>query len=487
MKKFTSLLFATVLVSTLFANNLQIISLSTAGNNSANKTVLIKFDIGWENSWRTTFAPTNWDAAWVFIKYKNPVTFEWQHATLSTAASDHIAGGASTVKPSPDGVGAMIYRSTEGSGTVNFTGTQLMWRYGADGLSSPATDITVMGIEMVYAPEGSFYIGDGNGTLYSAQHAFYGGTSSVKTPVQITGGISPVIYNSLGSTAFRVSGSGGMDFNNDGVIDNAAFPTGYKAIYSMKYEITRGMYASFLKMLTPGQRSNRVDRTVKHAGFFTPEFDAIAQDKAMDALSYEDMCAYSDWSGLRLMTELEYEKIARGYAYPAYLDIAPGAISQGVFSTGLVNNGTSTEASAGPTDANLYLNNAANGACRVGLFATSTSNRVQSGASYFGIMNLSDNVSEIVVAAVDFNGWTSVANYQGTHGNGSISVSGFANVTDWPTAANSYTNIRGGNYQNNAVTYNIGDCSISYRGLIGGPNATARNLGWAGRSVRSDW
>ena len=64
------------------------------GQNTADNYTFVKFDISWENSWRTSAAPNNWDAAWIFVKYRVG-TGNWMHATLR--ASDHIAPAGSTI------------------------------------------------------------------------------------------------------------------------------------------------------------------------------------------------------------------------------------------------------------------------------------------------------------------------------------------------------------------------------------------------------
>ena len=55
----------------LFANNIQISNVSITGQNTASKYKMIQFDISWENSWRTSTEQSNWDAAWIFIKYRS--------------------------------------------------------------------------------------------------------------------------------------------------------------------------------------------------------------------------------------------------------------------------------------------------------------------------------------------------------------------------------------------------------------------------------
>jgi hypothetical protein len=50
----------------------------------------------------------------------------------------------------------------DGTGTFSITGAQLRWNYGANSVADDATvDVKVFAIEMVYVPQGSFYVGSG--------------------------------------------------------------------------------------------------------------------------------------------------------------------------------------------------------------------------------------------------------------------------------------------------------------------------------------
>jgi formylglycine-generating enzyme required for sulfatase activity len=57
------------------ANNIQVSNTTltgqdiTAGANNAANFALVQFDLSWDNSWRTA-SPANWDAAWVFVKFR---------------------------------------------------------------------------------------------------------------------------------------------------------------------------------------------------------------------------------------------------------------------------------------------------------------------------------------------------------------------------------------------------------------------------------
>ena len=68
------------------ANNLQITNLSV---NWAAQTVT--FNISWENGWRLSTPPANWDAAWVFVKFRqcNAISDPWTHGQISTTLTDH--------------------------------------------------------------------------------------------------------------------------------------------------------------------------------------------------------------------------------------------------------------------------------------------------------------------------------------------------------------------------------------------------------------
>ena len=70
----------------LQANNIQVTNLAITGTNTLDATTQVQFDITWENSWRTSSAPGNWDAAWVIVKYRNAATGLWEHARLGDDA-----------------------------------------------------------------------------------------------------------------------------------------------------------------------------------------------------------------------------------------------------------------------------------------------------------------------------------------------------------------------------------------------------------------
>jgi formylglycine-generating enzyme required for sulfatase activity len=157
---------------------------------------------------------------------------------------------------------------------------------------------------------------------------------------------------------------------------------------------------------------------------------------ACNFLSWMDGCAYMDWAGLRPMTELEFEKACRGDQMPVLDEYAWGTkeVRSGDYISS--NGGQSSEGISSGFDLvggnALYSStyNSINGPVRVGIFAANASNtgRVTSGASYYGIMELSGNLRERAVTIGNVAG----RSFTGLHGNGTLFRDGSANVGFWP-------------------------------------------------------
>jgi hypothetical protein len=133
------------------------------------------------------------------------------------------------------------------------------------------------------------------------------------------------------------------------------------------------------------------------------------------------------------MTELEYEKACRGPNNPNNGEFAWGSISINTAAYTIQNNGCPAENilslpqnignAAYNTPTNLFP-------YRCGIFAASSVNhtRLESGAGYYGVMELSGNLNERVVHI----GTASGRSYTGLHGDGELTSNGFANVSFWP-------------------------------------------------------
>lgn len=443
------------------ANGLVVASVELVMQNTGAKTVDVMFDLSWSNSWRAeTLTFTNWDAAWVFVKFRPQGSNAWEHARLSSVAGDHtVSGGVIDVgSDGTNGVGVFVYSASEHTGDVSYTGTSLRWNYGSNGYNFPRgalVEVSVQAIEMVYVPAGSFSVGSGagaSGEFYKYPHA--NNAYEIESESAITVGINDGDLYYPGTTY----GPG-----DRGSPIPAAFPKGYKAFYCMKYEITQGQYRDFLNKLIRTQQNARTgsqaankfamssSATISQRNgircpgviplapativfgcdgnanmVFDESNDAI--DRACNQMAWSDLTAYSDWAGLRPMTELEFEKACRGPLPPVANEAAWGnatVVNQTAVS-GTDGSGTET---ALPVNANYF--NGSGGPMRAGIYATTNSTRLTSGGSYWGIMDLSGNVGEMTVTAGSATG----RSFTGLHGDGKLTDSGSANVTGWPGTA----------------------------------------------------
>lgn len=450
------------------ANNITLSNTSLTGQNTTNHYSFIKFDIQWENSWRTSPAPSNWDAAWVFAKFRVG-TGEWQHAWLNNTG--HFSPSGSTISTGllyPDssfnqstnpGTGVFIYRDADGTGTFSKAGLQLRWNYGANGLSdNDIIDLRIYAIELVYVPQGSFYIGSG-GTETSAFYKYPVSTN----PYQITSENAVQVGATNDYLYYNQSTYGG---DRLGPIP-ASFPKGYRAFYCMKYEISQQGYVDFLNTLNIQQSNNRhynISPTsrysiIKTNGVFSTTNPYIA----CNFLNWGDKAAYFDWSGLRPLTELEYEKACRGPNVPVPEEYAWGTTDAANGQYALSNTGASNEiisSNYSTTTGNAAYNLTAstiNGPLRVGIFAGNTGNtgRVTSGATYYGIMEMSGNLLEHFITAGNSMG----RSFTGLHGNGMVNTAGNSDVAGWPGISSYGAGFRGGYWSYYAWYMRVSDRS----------------------------
>ena len=535
MKKailFQLLIFCILLggVQSVNANNIKVTDVLLTSQNFAAKTARVRFNLSWENSWRVNYQPTNWDAAWVFVKYKKQGEHIWKHATLSNVQANHTAPSGSVITPVSDGVGAFVYRSNNGLGTFVVNQAELEWKYGSDILSSnERVEVRVYAIEMVYVPTGTFYVGS-EGLE----------TSSFTDGGWSMGGTIP--YKVLSEGTLAIDDSAGHLWGIDATIGNVpadperklsiSYPKGYQAYYCMKYEVSQGQYRDFLNSLSRTQQTQRFSHMAvgAYAGGWTydgvqfledvsPRYqpanrigvrlvDDPGNDKpyvfacdlnpstspyssvnqsddgewiSMGMMSWMDLAAYLDWSGLRPMTELEFEKSARGDGYPLAYDYAWGDNS--IASADDITDGGTRDESCQTNGANAVYDNifTVQGPMRQGVFATNNSDRLKSGASFYGIMELSGNVVERTVTV----GSEAGREFTGLHGNGTIGIDGNATQIYWPGAVNGVVTgadgigFRGGDWFTGGFNLNISDRTDAVT------VSPIRSFNYGGRGVRT--
>jgi hypothetical protein len=76
------------------ANNISVSSVNLTARNKTADYMQVQFNLSWNNSFRVNTGPSNWDAAWVFIKCKEGVNGEWTHASVSTTGGHSILSGS---------------------------------------------------------------------------------------------------------------------------------------------------------------------------------------------------------------------------------------------------------------------------------------------------------------------------------------------------------------------------------------------------------
>ena len=356
-------------------------------------------------------------------------------------------------------------------------------------LDPSKVELKVLAIEMVYVPTCAFWAGDGATDYVTGQFSagysvnpFRVGSERALT----LGGETAQMLNNRDVAGMDPSCSD--DFNSDLPRKlPAEFPKGYRAFYCMRHEITQQQYADFLNTLSyAGQRQrteeqgkDRKDRKGPEApagtlvmkptraeghlsggryrngikiavsgvaevseplviqrGSFVASgeiakpgkpavYETDAPHVACNFLRHGDGAAFAAWTGLRPMTELEYEKACRGPLRPVPNEYAWGTDRiVGMGSDGsryrLQNAGKPDETVVweGENGPDAMHGNVSvmqtNEPLRVGVFATPTSDRVSSGASYWGILDLTGNLVERAV----WVGHPKGRIFTGNHGDG---------------------------------------------------------------------
>jgi formylglycine-generating enzyme required for sulfatase activity len=454
----------------VMANNIAVTNVTLNGQNTDTQVTEVGFDLSWENSWRISVGPANWDAAWVFVKFRVNGN-NWQHATIIGG----IPSGGAAIDVTADNVGAFIYRSGDGSGDVSFSDLRLQWDYGTDGVGDNAVvDVQVFAIEMVYVPEGAFQLGVRRTVLNSSTeeigHFYTAGSIPLLGvfPYDVTSEDAIVVGTNQGQLYYAVNQ--GDPGDQLGPIP-ATFPKGFAAFYCQKYETSQDQWVSFFNTLTPTQKTNlditgpdgknTDDEATRNAVSWPDAGSATTTlpNVPVNFVRNEFIFAYLDWAGLRPMTETEYEKSCRGTLPSVIGGFAWGTSNIHGEDYELAGAGTENELISNPGsgtgNANYgEANGTPNGPLRCGIFAASAgvSNREETGGSYYGIMELTGNVYERAISVGNPEGRA----FTGNHGDGEIPGTGRHNVAGWP-ADNAGVGYRGGSYPNAAQFLLVSD------------------------------
>lgn len=297
------------------------------------------------------------------------------------------------------------------------------------------------------------------------------------------------------------------------------YPNGFEGFYAMKYELSQEQYVRFLNKLTADQQKARtredLDQLPEGAYVFgtnteKPEYrngivigarsngvcifacnltqegegkvsqEDDGQTVACNYVSVNDMLAYADWSGLRPLSEMEYEKMGRR-PYPQAPDLkgwAGGDMASAVFPTSeTFASGTTAGAENERLDeGNVNAGGNISGPVRVGSYASKATVPVEAGASYWGLMDLSGNLAEYYYS-VGSTGRNFRENYTGaSQGNGGLTDAGEADVSTsyWPRDKKAFI-LRGGSFKSEISGMSEGEIAVSDRSKQDIPSLTAKD------------
>jgi len=452
-KKIISILWLVLTALWLHANNVQITNVSFKPNTNT-----IKFDISWENSWRSSIL-NNWDAAYVFIKYNDPASGTWLSANF-TDQNNVIPAGFS-VSEAP-GVGRFIFRSESGSGTSQLTNVEL----GIEPrIAQGIFDVKLFALEMVYIPVIDFYLGDqASNNSYRSSYLNLAPDLMFKNDASFVFDPLPEEYVEIANTAsfyvmkYELSQGGYRDFLNSltysqQVNHTASPPTSPTGTFALAP--AAGNYRNYIKIKTPAQLIN---------GVYTPAvygcnadlnniYDELSDGEniACNFVNWIDHSAYLAWAGLYPVTEIKYEQASRGIQYPVQDEYAWGNAEIGDdqyyvfdagFNTEYINNPQANPKGNAIYEATVNSLNNLDGPVRNGIFATASSNRIKSGGSFYGVMELSGNLRERVITTANIQGRN--FSYDGPSPNNNLDNTGFAYYAEnWPGATGVNNTING--------------------------------------------
>ncbi|MDX1910559.1 MAG: SUMF1/EgtB/PvdO family nonheme iron enzyme [Saprospiraceae bacterium] len=403
-------------LSFLHAGNLRLLQVEVENGPRFS----VRFTIAWDNAWRNE---QNHDAAWIFLKFQpNDPEYNARHTLVQPSGHTLLGKSSATlpdpvIEPSDDRVGVWVYPSKNHRGPVAWTLRVYFDPKSIGQFDSWQGAWQLYALEMVHIPEGGFTTGDPDTSALNAASFYRSGEngrydglytiSDEQQPIQI--GDQP------GNLCYRASEP---EYQGDrkGWLP-AAFPKGVQAFYLMKYEITQGQYAAFLNSLgndVSHERVNFAGKIYYHSrgsiSQINGRFVAGSPDRPLNFVGWDDGCAFSDWAGLRPMSELEFEKAARGTGRPLPHEYPWGTDNKNRLSRYV---DTDDELKCAPGIEENQLN---------------AQNRDVFGASPYWVMDLAGSLWERVVSV----GHPAGRAFRGTHGDGRLEGYGFASNDDWP-------------------------------------------------------
>ncbi|NLE65354.1 MAG: formylglycine-generating enzyme family protein [Elusimicrobia bacterium] len=498
----------------VLANNLDITNVRLGTREPSSKSLSVLFDVSWENSWRNKI---NHDAVWMTVRLHDSRASLVEKRLCQMKAVGINPSGVSTgsssleVEVPSDKTGAYLRKAANDAvGPVAVQNVMLTVNYESCGFSdSDQVTASVLGVEMVFVPEGAFFAGDRGASTAAFRQGSVDSDAwaiSSESAIPVTGAVSDgYYYTSAGGTDEYPTGTG---FSVP-----AAFPKGHSPFYVMKYEITEGEWVAFINGIPASARSahDLTDTTHKNSDSVIDR-NTIAcsgnplvcttqrPSRPVSYLGWKDLAAFLDWMALRPMTELEFEKAARGpfvpvkgaYAWGTTTISPASAISVGeedgeevVEDPGAnANYGAAVFTGGDSVEGPEY----SSGPLRGAIFSTDISDREVSGAGNYGSFEMSGNLKEWVVSVGSSDGLV----FSGANGDGYLTtLSGFAgqaNVSGWPgmdtDEARGITGVKGVGFRGGAWDDPSDRLRVSDRAEAVSPIPSAASS-FGGRGVRT--
>ncbi len=477
------------------ANNVQVQNLVyDAQANTLN------LDVSWENGFVVPGVGNT--MAYVFIKYRNSNDPNWQHLYLNSSSILAYSPGYCISAAERNQVTPGVYLGfSVGPGCSNinltFTGSSNV-TIDLAGLFVPVNpSFKAFGIEIIRIDQltTSYSIGDG----VSANRFHKGDDPSA--PFQYIS--SP--YISVGTNA--------DDINTTSVtpLPVSSIPFYYfdPQQHIMRYEISQAQYVDFLNCLSRQAQNQRTaadisgtsvtkryvmsntstmvnrngikcDAVLPSGGPITfycdqngndiPNEMTDGQNVSANYLSPADLKAYLDWAGFKPMNEAQYEYYTRGT-----VSAVPGEYAWGTSmkTAASLNGALLTHGGPQETPTNIGSEGVFRRSpdpMRTGAAANETTSRSQAGASYWGAMDLSGNVAEMVIGSYEASDFAPYDYQQLDRGDGVLSILGESNES-WPAKL-----VTKGYAPNNSVLHTVSQRHPGSNPYIG-PN---ERLGYAG-------
>lgn len=491
------------------ASHLKVENTLVSELNAEKKSAKVQCSVSWDNAWKNDI---NCDGVWLFVKFLSPQG-KWKHATLkSSSAGDFDYFDKTPAQFSrgdnadmgmwvPEGKKGVFLFRTKGNGSTKSTDVQLAWDYARDGLSPEEVtkaSLKVFGFEMVFVPQDKHYVGDPKGPN-GPDNALY---TYPDNGAYLISSEDPITVNAVPGALYCDQDNPRSREETPFTIPKE-FPKGYRSFWIMKYELTSQQFCDFLNTLTRKQQQSMVESDIsgdvitnyyvktnseeerlrcsivtakKGNGTTEPvKFYTYAPARTLNFTSWANIAAVGDWAGLRPITELEYEKAARGPGEALVNELAWGVPMEDEANIGRVQTFDGADGSGyekkvpqkgvvnscfgggiapfdvgkkekpdnpgfeGPVSGDLFENSVQG----------NVSERINCGASYYGVRNLSGNVWERCITI----GHKLGRSFDGQHGDGVLTEDGFCNVANWPGKDGAGAGNRGGVWSSPAPKY----------------------------------